>query len=204
METARTLALLLLAGAGLSLAAWWVAWWRKPGRRLRRALRRVLNRTPDAQAISPGEGRAAGLDVTGGQVAVLWDLGDSGLVFAFREVEGAELTIDGEVAARVRRGEAAKPLDRVSRTAERVALRLLFTDARWPEFELDLAVGDALDAATGETPEDVVKRGRRWLAHIDAIVRRPLPAAAVATPEPPAVAAPIEERPEDEVEDEED
>ena len=64
---------------------------------------------PRAEALS--EGRAAGLDLEGGQLAVLWNRGAMGLVYAFEEVLGAEIIVDGHVVARVLRGQHRKEID---------------------------------------------------------------------------------------------
>jgi hypothetical protein len=84
----------------------------------------------------------------------------------------------------------------VGREAEAVSLRLIFADPRFPEFELELW-GAQSSARTRETPADAVRRGRKWLAHVDAVLRRgrrpapvvPTPAPAPA-PEPEAAPSP--------------
>ena len=101
MESAlRTLLLLGLAALALTGGVAGAASWFEDGRRLRRILKKVLKRTPEAEAIDAGQGRAAGLDLDSGAVAVLWDRGGSGLVYAIDELDGAELIVDGDVAAR--------------------------------------------------------------------------------------------------------
>lgn len=170
-EAVRSLILLALAAAALTAAAALAAWWFETSRRLRRILKRVLKARPEAEAVDPGQGRAAGLDFEGRSIAVLWDKGGSGLVYSFDELDGAELIVDGHVAARVARGEPRRPLDAMGRNAELVALRLIFADARFPEFELDLWGDQSAYRAKGETPADAVRQGRRWLAHVDAVFR---------------------------------
>jgi hypothetical protein len=166
MENAlRTLVLFALAGAAVSAGAWFVAWRLDPRRRLRRAMRRVIAREPDAEAISATQGRAIGLDLEGAGLVILWDVGASGLVFGFDEIEGAELIVDGEVKASVRRGEPVRALDRLDPLVDSVCLRLMFDTPRWPEFELDL----------NETPgagEEALREGRRWLAQLGTVLRR--------------------------------
>lgn len=176
-ELVRVLLLILLAGAALTAAGLFASWWMEDARRLRRALRRALGSAPDSAAIAAGAGRAAGLDFASESLAVLWDRGAAGLVYAFDEVEGAELIVDGRVSARVRRHEPRRDLEELPPDAEAVTLRLVFADPRWPEFELDLfgpGDGGAAD------PADAMRLGRRWLAHLEAVLRRP--------PRPPAVA----------------
>jgi len=166
MENAlRTLVLFALAGAAVSAGAWFVAWRLDPRRRLRRAMRRVTGREPDSEAISPAQGRALGLDLENAGLVILWDVGASGLIFRFDEIEGAELIVDGEVKASVRRGEPVRALDRIDPLADSVCLRLMFDTPRWPEFELDL------NEAPGAS-EEALREGRRWLAQLAAVLRR--------------------------------
>lgn len=174
MENAlRTLLLLGFAALAMTGGVAGAAWWFEDGRRLRRILRKVLGRTPDAEAVDGMYGRAAGLDLETGAVAVLWDRGGSGLVYALDELEGAELIVDGHVAARVAPGER-RPLDTVAGEAMDVTLRLTFANARWPEFEVALwGEGSVARARPGESVSEAVKLGRRWLAHLDALLRRP-------------------------------
>ena len=166
MENAlRTLVLFALAGAAVSVGAWFVAWRLDPRRRLRRALRRVLPNEPDAEAIAPKQGRAIGLDLEHAGLAILWDVGVSGLIFRLDEIDGAELIVDGEVRASVRRGEPVRALDRLDPLVDSVCLRLMFDTPRWPEFELEL----------NQTPgagEDALREGRRWLTQLGAVLRR--------------------------------
>ncbi len=79
--------------------------------------------------------------------------GRHGLVYAFDEVEGGEIIVDGHVVARVRRGEPRKALDVMAPDAELVTLRLMFADARYPEFEL------ALWNAVAAGPDRLARRG---------------------------------------------
>lgn len=172
-QAVRTLLLLALAAAAMTGAAAGAAWWFEQGRRLRRILKKVLRRAPEAEAIDIAEGRAAGLDLESGSVAVLWDKGGSGLVYALDELEGAELIVDGQVAARSGRGGERRALDALPRDAEQVTLRLVFADARWPEFELELWGPTSVSRDREQSAADAIKLGRRWLAHVDAVLRRP-------------------------------
>lgn len=166
MENAlRTLVLFALVGAAVSVGAWFVAWRLDPRRRLRRALRKVLGREPDSEAISAGQGRALGLDLENAGLAVLWDVGASGLVFRFDEIEGVELIVDGEIKACVRRGEPVRTLDRLDPLVDSVCLRLVFDTPRWPEFELDLNQHPGAGEAA-------LREGRRWLAQLGVVLRR--------------------------------
>lgn len=168
-EALRAILLVALAAAALTTGALLLAWWMEPERRMRRALLKSLGAIPEAEALSPAEGRAAGLDFDGGQVAVLWNRGGSGLVYAFDEIEGGEIIVDGHVLARVRRGETRKALDVLAPDAEQVVLRLMFADARHPEFEL--ALWDATQAVQTGSPGEALRLGRRWLSHLEALLR---------------------------------
>ncbi len=168
-EALRVILLVSLAAAALTTAALTLNWWMEPERRLRRAMLKSLGAVAEAEAISAHEGRAAGLDFESGQIAVLWDRGAHGLVYGFDEVEGGEIIVDGHVVARVRRGEARKALDIMAPDAEVVTLRLLFADARYPEFEL--ALWNAIAPGHAGSPSEAMRLGRRWLSHIEALLK---------------------------------
>ena len=168
-EALRVILLVALAIAALTTAALILAWWMEPARRMRRVLTKSLGVAPEAEALSPAEGRAAGLDYDGAQVAVLWNRGARGLVYDYEEIDGGEIIVDGHVVARVRRGEARKSLDISAPDAEQVVLRLMFADARHSEFEL--ALWDAtLPVQTG-SPGEALRLGRRWLSHLEALLK---------------------------------
>ena len=168
-ETLRVILLVALAAAALTTGALTLNWWMEPDRRLRRAMLKSLGTPPEVEAVSASEGRAAGLDFDGGQVAVLWNRGAHGLVYAFDEIEGGELIVDGHVVARVRRGEPRKALDVLAPDAEQVTLRLLFVDARYPEFEL--ALWNAMASGQAGSPPEAMRLGRRWLSHLEALLK---------------------------------
>jgi len=168
-EALRIILLLGLAAAALTTAALTLNWWMEPDRRLRRAMLKSLGRAAEVEAVSPLEGRAAGLDFEGGQVTVLWGRGAHGLVYGFEEVDGGEIIVDGHVVARIRRGEARKALDVMAPEAELVTLRLMFADARYPEFEL--ALWDASAPAQTGSPAEALRLGRRWLSHLEALLK---------------------------------
>ncbi len=77
--------------------------------------------------------------------------------------------MDGHVLARVRRGEARKSLDVLAPDAEQVVLRLMFADARHPEFELDL--WNVTSPTQTGSPAEALRLGRRWLSHLEALLR---------------------------------
>lgn len=169
-ETFRVILLIALTAAFLTTGALLLSWWMESERRLKRALVKTLGVKADTEALSPAEGRAAGLDFDGGQVVVLWKRGAQGLVYSFDEVEGGEIIVDGHVVARARRGALRKDLDVVVPEAEQVVLRLMFADARNPEFEMALWNAD-LPASTG-SPTEALRLGRRWLSHVEALMKR--------------------------------
>jgi len=69
----------------------------------------------------------------------------------------------------IRRGEARKSLDVLAPDAEQVVLRLMFADARHPEFEL--ALWDAALAGETGSPGEALRLGRRWLSHLEALLK---------------------------------
>lgn len=168
-EAFRTVLLIALAAAALTTATLALAWWMEPQRRLRRAMLKSLGRIGDAEAIAPAEGKAAALDFDEGQLAVLWARGAHGLVYDFAEVEGGEIIVDGCVVARIRRGEQRKALDVMAPEAEQVVLRLMFADARHPEFEL--ALWNAATPGQAGSSAEALRLGRRWLSHIEALLK---------------------------------
>ena len=93
----------------------------------------------------------------------------AGLVYGFVEIDGAEIIVDGHVVARVRRGETRKSLDILAPEAEQVVLRLMFADARHPEFEL--ALWDAALPVQTSSPGEALRLGRRWLSHLEALLK---------------------------------
>lgn len=186
-DLARLLLTLALAGTVVTFLGSLILWATNEERRIGAALRRVLGGPSEATIIAKGRTRGAGLSVTTGLFATAWDKGDWCMVYRLDEVTGAELLIDGEVAARVFRGENRKALDRVPATAREVTLRLVFDDPVNADFDLQLwAAGDETrrDAPTAAS---CAQAANQWLARVEAIVRRPRAAPVVsAAPPPPA------------------
>jgi hypothetical protein len=182
-ELARLLLTLALAGTAVTFLGSFVLWATNEERRIGQALKRVLNGPSEATIIAPGRGRGVGLSVTTGLFATAWDKGEWCMVYRLDEVTGGELLIDGEVAARVFRGETRKALDRVPAQAKAVILRLVFDDARYPDFELELWTTGDETRREGPTASKSAQAANQWLARIEALVRRPRPPA-------PAPAAP--------------
>lgn len=178
-ETARLMLMLALAGSVVTFMGSAAIWLMDPQRRMARALKRVLRGWPDAVALSPASGRGAGLSLNSGLAAVCWDNGAWCLIYRIDELAGAELKVDGQVVGRVMRDEPRRTLDRVSGALEHVTLRLVFDDPRHPDFDVDLwTAGDQLRREAA-SPADAMVEANRWLARIEAILRKTRPAPVV-------------------------
>ncbi|EGF90219.1 hypothetical protein ABI_32350 [Asticcacaulis biprosthecium C19] len=190
-HVARTLLYFLFAGIALTLIASGLMWWFEATRRLQRALTTSLGKPADAIVYDLSSTKAAGLDFTAGDLAILWNSGTAGLVYAFDEIEGAELIVDERVVARAQRGEPRRVLNETHANASRVTLRLMFDDVETPEFELNLFGDVSHNPVHAKTAAEAVRLGRKWLSHIDAVIKR-MPAAPSPYPtedtEPAAVA----------------
>ncbi|MBI1407828.1 MAG: hypothetical protein GC145_17070 [Caulobacter sp.] len=195
-ELARLLVTLALAGTAVTFLGSFILWLTNEERRIGGALKRVLQGPSEATLIARGRGRGAGLSVTTGLFATVWDKGAWCMVYRLEEVTGAELLVDGEVAARVFRGEPRKALDRVPATAREVVLRLVFDDPRYPDFDLELwTLGDET-RREAPTAARCAQAANQWLARIESIVRRPRqPAVSAAPPPPPSAPPPKVARP---------
>jgi hypothetical protein len=203
-HAARILLYFLFAGIGLTLIASGLMWWFETSRRLSRALHSALGKSADAVIFDLNGKKAAGLDFTAGDLAILWDTGAHGLVFAFDEIEGAELIVDERVVARAQRGEPRRLLDENHANASRVILRLMFDHVETPEIEITLFGEISQNPVHAKTAAEAVRLGRKWLSHVDAVIKRmPQPVEAVAAAAPaetprtaPAVAPrPVQELP---------
>ena len=190
VHAARILLYFLFAGIALTLIASGLMWWFEASRRLQRALAGALGKSPDAIVYDLSGKKAAGLDFSNGDLAVMWNTGDQGLVFAFDEIEGAELIVDERVVARAQKGEARRVLNETHAQAARVTLRLMFSDVEVPEFELDLYGEFSHNPVHAKTGAEAVRLGRKWLSHVDAVIKR-LPAQAQASSPYPAQPAQV-------------
>jgi hypothetical protein len=170
-QVARVVLLLIAAGALLTVVVAIVNWWLEPHRRIGRALRAVLDGPVDALATAPLQGQGAALRVSDGKIAIVRSFADPGLVFDLDELIGAELIFDGQVAARVFRGEQRLALNNIAPQARRVTLRLVFDDLRDPEFLLELwneHNGPPDDPAAAHA----IAAARAWFTRAEAVVRR--------------------------------
>ncbi len=171
-HAARILLYFFFAGIGLTLIASGLMWWFEATRRLTRALASSLGKAPDAIVYDVGGKKAAGLDFTAGDLAVIWNTGGHGLVFPFDEIEGAELIVDERVVARAQKGEARRVLNETHTQASRVTLRLMFEDVQTPEFEVTLFGDVSHNPVHPKTAAEAVRLGRKWLSHVDAVIKR--------------------------------
>lgn len=197
-ELGRLLTLLALAGAALTLAGGVVLWLLDETRRIRRSLKKVLHASPEPMLTARGRGQGLGFDLANARLAICWDTGGWCLTYPLSALMGAELIVDDQVAARVHRGEARRPLDRLSGATGYVTLRLVFDDVSYPDFELELW-READDGRRGRlTAAQAMQESARWLARIESLLRRPSAQRAA-----PVVAAALEPpwEPDDEDED---
>lgn len=197
-DMARLFLLLGLAGTAVTFLGSLALWFLDEPRRIRRALRRVLKSEPEAMVLAKGRGRGAGFSFQTGLAAVAWEHGNWCLIYRIDELIGAELVVDGQVAARVYRGEPRRALDQMVSSADQVTLRLLFDDPRNPDFDLDLWLRGDEARRDDWSPQFAIQEANRWLARADAILRRPpapKPAPVVTAPAPPP---PLRPRPVDE------
>ena len=179
-EAVRILLLFALAGCLVTVAGSGAAWWLDEERRLRRYLRKALGAHPESVIVAAGRGRAAGLSVDQGLIAVLWDGGVKGLVYRLPQLVGAELTLDNQVAARAHRGEPRRALDQAPSAAHQVVLRLVFDNPRDPDFELELWPPVDLAKRERATVGEAIAACRRWISGVEAILRQPAPEPRVA------------------------
>jgi hypothetical protein len=188
-EVTRLLALLGVAGIAVTVLAGVVRWRMNETRRIRRGLKAVLKGDTHGFLVALGRGRGVGFNFTRNQVAVVWDAGAWGLVYALDEMMGAEVIVDNLVVGRVHRGEARRALDAFD-AVERVALRLVFDDPGSPDFVLDLWLPEDEGTRDELPPSEAIAEANRWLARIDALLRRPITTRRPAQTPPPAVTPP--------------
>lgn len=186
-DMARLFLLLGIAGAAVTFLGSLAHWFLDEPRRIRRALRRVLKADPEAMVLAQGRGRGAGFSFQTGLAAVAWDRGNWCLIYRIDELTGAELIVDGQVAARVYRGEPRRALEQRVSSADQVTLRLTFDDPRNPDFNLDLWLRGDEARRDDWSPQAAIQEANRWLARAEAILRRPpAPAAAPVVAVPPS------------------
>ena len=188
-DITRLAVLLVLAGAAVTVLAGIARWHMDEGRRVRRGLKAVLKGDVHGYLVARGRGRGIGFDFTSNAVAVVWDTGAWGLVYALDELMGCEAIVDRQVVGRVHRGEARRALDAFD-AEERVALRLIFDDPGHPDFVLDLWLPQDAGRRDELPPGEAIAEANRWLARIEALLRRPMAARRGAPSVAPAAASP--------------
>lgn len=172
-DITRLLILLVLAGMGLTVLAGFGRWYTDEGRRVRRGLKAVLKGDVHGYLVARGRGRGVGFDFTSNAVAVAWDQGAWGLVYALDELMGCEVIVDHQVTGRVYRGEARRALDAFDAETQ-VSLRLIFDDPGHPDFVLDLWLPQDAGRRDELPPGEAIAEANRWLARIEALLRRPM------------------------------
>lgn len=185
-EVGRLLLMIALVAVGLTTAGGVALWSMEETRRIRRGLKNVLQTDPHALLIATGRGKGVGFDFSTNRMAVAWDAGSWCLVYRVDELIGAELIVDGQVTARVHRGEARRALDAQGGGESQVRLRLVFDDAAWPDFDLDLWLAEDKARKGRMTSKQAVEEANRWLARTEAMLRR-----APRRPAPSALSAPV-------------
>jgi hypothetical protein len=189
-EVARLLTLLALTGGALTLVGAAFAQHLDETRRIQRTLTQGLGATPQPMLVARGRGAGVGFDLTRGLMVTTWNTGGWRLTYRVDELIGMELIVDRQVAARAFRGEARRPLEQLPDPRERVRLRLVFDDAVYPEFLLDLWLPGDEGRRGRMDAQEALAEANRWLARLEAILRRggvprPTPAATVLSPPPP-------------------
>jgi hypothetical protein len=160
-----------VAGVAVTLAAALGAWWFNEARRLARAFRQGLEARPDAALIAAGTGCGVALSLAGRRFVTAWDRGGWRIVYPLDEWIGAEIDLDGAVAARAVRGETTRRLDRARGTEGEVRLRFLFDYPGHPDFELVLWPSHARRGGFAK-PRDAIAEANRWIARVEAVLRR--------------------------------
>ncbi len=169
-ELLRLTLLIVMGGVALTLFAAAAARYLAEENRLARTFRKGLGTRPDAALVAHGTGRGVAISLAAGRIVTAWDAGAWRMDYPLDDLLGAEIDLDGQVAGRVLRGEARRRLDRTA--AERdVRLRLLFDDASYPDFELTLWPSRAGRRAPA-SPRDAVAEANRWLARVEAVLKR--------------------------------
>jgi hypothetical protein len=192
-EILRLVLLFAVAGTAATGLIVAIGWYMAEHRRLARAFVHVLGEKPDAAVIAHGHGRGAALSLATGRLATAWDSGAWCLVYGLEELIGAEVALDGQVAARVLRGETRKGLDRSGGAVDEVTLRLLFDDPLHPDFDLPLWPAPQGRPGAPTRPPEAVSEANRWLGRVEAVLRRT--GAAIARPAPAPPPKPTGHRP---------
>lgn len=187
-DAMRLILLLVIAGLVLTAVGAFVARWLDPQRRLMRYLRQALHAQPEGVLMARGQGRALAFNLEAGKIVLLWNKGTKGYIYKLDQLMGGEMMVDNAVLVRAYRNEPRVPLDEIPMGAHRAVLRLVFDNPRDPEYELELWPAYNGRGHEYPTPADAIQAGRRWLAGLESILRRP---AAPRTLTRPAVPVPV-------------
>jgi hypothetical protein len=174
-DAVRLVLLLAIAGVALTAVGGLAARYFDQQRRFLRYLRMALQAPPEGVMLDRGAGRALAFNIEAGRIAILWDKGRKGLIYKMDQLLGGELMVDHLVLARSYRGEPRRPLDEIPTGSRRTTLRLIFDNPRDPEFELELWPARHGRGHEHPSPADAALAGRRWLASLESILRRPTP-----------------------------
>ena len=170
-EVVRLGLFVVLGGVAVTLLVAAAARFWSEENRLKRAFAGGLGAKPDAMLIARGTGRGVALSLRAHRIVSAWDRGAWRIDYPLEELIGAELDLDGEVAARVLRGESGRRLDRVPGSVAEVRLRLLFDDPRHPDFALELWPARPGRGAPSKAREAIAE-ANRWMARVEAVLRR--------------------------------
>lgn len=193
-DALRLVLLLVIAALALTAIGAILARSLDPARRLTRYLRMALGAEPEGVMMDRGGGRAMAFNLQAGKIAVLWDKGRKGLVYKLDQLVGAEMMVDNIVLARCFRDRQPMPLDEIPMSAHRGVMRVVFDNPHDPEYELE--IWPAMNGRGHEhrSPADAVQAGRKWLARLESILRRPAPRT-LTRPAAPAPILPDEDEP---------
>ena len=134
-EVVRLGLFVVLGGVAVTLLVAAAARFRSEENRLKRAFSKGLGARPDALLVARGTGRGVALNLAARRVVTAWDRGGWRMVYPLEDLIGAELDLDGHVAARALRGENSRRLERQSGDEAEVRLRFLFDDPGHPASE---------------------------------------------------------------------
>lgn len=178
-EVGRLIALMAIAGGAFTVLGAVLVWRLDESRRVRRSLKKILRAEPHALLVARGRGRRGaqgiGFDFGANVVVVTWDTGAWCLEYRIEELMGAELIVDGQVAARTHRGEQRRALDRLAGAQDHIRLRFVFDDPAYPDFVLDLWSREATAGKKAATAAETLQEGNRWIARMESLLRRPVP-----------------------------
>jgi hypothetical protein len=194
-EFARLVVLMAIAGGAFTVLGAVFVWYLDESRRIRRSLKKVLGAEAHALLVSRGRGKGIGFDFGANTVAVTWDAGAWCLLYRIDELMGAELIVDGKVAARTHRGEARRALDQLAGAQDHVRLRFVFDDPTYPDFIVELWGAGGQDKRQAWTAAEAVQEGNRWIARMESLLRRPVPKRGAVLATPPAAATTAIETP---------